>query len=96
LGHVDHHRSEFVAVNELGELEVEQVQKARGDLHLARSVGELKNSFSDFRGNSKKSLKVFGIDQYFAVRERAAGHSRDGPLARFVTRGYSRDSPLPC
>jgi hypothetical protein len=53
-------------------------------LHLARSVGALKNSFSDFWGNSKKSLKVFGIDQYFAVRERAAGHSRDGPLVRLV------------
>jgi hypothetical protein len=84
LGHVDHHRSHLVAVNKLGELEVQEVQKARGYLHLTRSVGELKISFSDFRGNSKKSLKVFGIDQYFAVRERAAGRTRDGPLALLV------------
>jgi hypothetical protein len=55
LGHVDHHRSQFVAVNELGELEVQQVQKARGDLHLARSVGAEKSFF----GFSEKFQKKY-------------------------------------
>ncbi|WP_255000715.1 hypothetical protein [Cyanobium sp. Alchichica 3B3-8F6] len=68
-------------------------------MHLSQSTAALPKKFQKGVGKPRKSLKIFGIDQYDAVRKRAAAQRRDAhtPLLPFpVIEATAETDPTFC
>ena len=95
-GHIHHQLLQILAVCELGQLLLEEGQKPLGDLHLSgdrvcRRIGSnvRRTGIAPAHGsNLGKSLKILGIDQYFATRLGCAAVAR-AAVAVSCDRGYS-------